>query len=295
MPAIIDSRMDLQVLTLTGPSRRLEACLGLLSPWCRGIRDRTDERVTGNGQLEFFIPGDSRREVETTLSRWRAADLPALEGVVAHWSQVPIEDWRIDWRGHFSAVRVTEEIVIVPEWDRVTTAPVLIRICPGMAFGTGHHASTRLVIQALTRYGCRGRRVLDMGSGSGMLAIAAAFLGAARVVAVEHDLECEENFAANLELNGLTDAIPFISGDALAWDDFDFDLIVANINRRIVFPFMARYAESDSQATLILSGLLKEEEAQLREHSRDLGLCITNMSYEDEWLCAEVISSATRS
>ena len=295
MPATQIPKMDLQVLTLTGPTRKLEACIGLLSSWCRGIRDRTDESGSGDGQLELFIPGESRPEVETILTDWRAEDLQALEGIEDSWSSVPIEDWRIDWREHFNAIRVTEEIVIVPEWDHVTKAPVLIRIRPGMAFGTGHHASTRLIIRALARCGCRDRRVLDMGSGSGVLAIAAAFLGAARVLAVEHDPECEENFTANLELNGLTGEIPFISGDALSWDDFDFDLIVANINRQVVFPLMARYAESDSPAMLIVSGLLKEEEAQLREHSQDLGLRITDRSYEDKWLCAEIMSSTIRS
>jgi ribosomal protein L11 methyltransferase len=292
MPTTPASRIDLQVLTLTGPLRLLETCIGLLSPLCRGIREHAEGNKDGRSQLDIFIPEDGRPEVEAMLAAWQAVDLPAMEGVSTNWSPIPPEDWRIDWREHFSPIRVTAEIVIVPEWDCTTTAPVLIRIRPGMAFGTGHHASTRLVIRALARRGCRGQRVLDMGTGSGVLAIAAAFLGADQVLAVEDDPECAENFATNLELNGLTGKIPYVTADALSWDDFDFDLIMANINRTTVFSFMSQYANAGSRAALVMSGLVKEEEIQLQEHCRNLGLDVTNLSREEDWLCAEVMSSS---
>ncbi|UCH10984.1 MAG: 50S ribosomal protein L11 methyltransferase [Fidelibacterota bacterium] len=278
----------LRLLRLEGPPEALEACLGLLTPWVRGGREYSASPSAVDGQLDLYITAEDAGDVEAAWTSWRGNALPALENVTMRWSSVPVRDWELEWREHFEPLRITDDIVVVPEWDRATKAPVLIRLRPGMAFGTGHHATTRLAIQKLEYLGCRDQRVLDLGTGSGVLAIVAKCLGARHVVAVDQDPSSADNFSTNLRLNGLDGQIRYIQEDVEVWHDFNHDLIVANINRTVIFPLMEHFSQSRTAAILIVSGLLAQEESQFLDHCQELNLQSTHLEQEEDWVCAVV-------
>ncbi len=245
LPAVA-TRRELLILELEGPGDELEICLAQLGDLVTGALEPPADNA-GNPRLQVYLAARDRPAAEALLMASRLSST---------WRPVPKEDWEVDWRKDFMPVTVTAGITIVPDWDTTTSAPTLIRIRPGLAFGTGHHATTRLAIRAMDRLGCRGGRVLDLGSGSGVLSIAASLLGAARVVAVEHDPDCEGNFKDNLTLNSLPVAPRLVVGDVLEWTDFDCDLVLANINRKVVFSVLEHYSRTESRASLIVTGLL---------------------------------------
>ena len=271
------TRRELLVLELEGPREELEICLAQLGELVTGALERADNG--GNPRLQVYLAARDRSAAEARFVAGRLSPT---------WRPVPKEDWEVVWRKDFEPVTVTAGITIVPDWDTTTSAPTLIRIRPGLAFGTGHHASTRLAIRALERLGCRGARVLDLGSGSGVLAIAASLLGAAQVVAVEHDQDCQGNFKDNLKLNSLQVVPRLVIADVLEWTDFDCDLVLVNIHPKVVFPLLEHYCRSKSRASLIVSGLLTDDQTRLKAHCRSLGLTTRALQREAEWLCAVV-------
>ncbi len=274
------TRRELLVLELEGPREELEICLAQLGDLVAGALERADKG--GNPRRQIYLPARDRSAAEAVVGTYCNTSL------LATWRPVPKEDWEVVWRKDFEPVTVTAGITIVPDWDTTTSAPTLIRIRPGLAFGTGHHASTRLAIRALEQLGCRGARVLDLGSGSGVLAIAASLLGAAQVVAVEHDQDCQGNFKDNLKLNSLPVVPRLVIGDVLEWTDFDCDLVLVNINPKVVFPILERYRRTKSRASLIVSGLLTDDQTRLKAHCRSLGLTTRALQREAEWFCAVV-------
>ncbi|MCH7851606.1 MAG: 50S ribosomal protein L11 methyltransferase, partial [Candidatus Marinimicrobia bacterium] len=110
----------------------------------------------------------------------------------------------------------------------------------------------------------------------------------AQVVAVEHDLDCQGNFKDNLKLNSLPVVPRLVIGDVLEWTDFDCDLVLANINPKVVFPLLEHYCRTNSRASLIVSGLLTDDQTRLKAHCRSLGLTTRALQREAEWLCAVV-------
>jgi ribosomal protein L11 methyltransferase len=282
------AQKDWQLLTLDGSAENLEACLGLLTPWVRGAGTIVIKEGAGPSRLEVYIDTQDRPSVEQAWADWERESIIALEDVSWDWSPIPPEAWRMEWRGHFPPLRVTENITIVPDWDRTTSAPTLIRLHPGMAFGTGHHATTQMMIREMEQLGCKGKRVLDLGAGSGVLTIAALLLGAGQVVAMEQDPICEANFHQNLELNDLAGRADFMLGDAATWMDFDYDLALVNIQRSVILEILNNFAHTDSGALLILSGLLLEEEPRLEEICQRHNLMLGNIKREAEWLSAIV-------
>ncbi|MFC1547484.1 50S ribosomal protein L11 methyltransferase [Candidatus Neomarinimicrobiota bacterium] len=281
-------RKDWQLLDLEGSADKLEACLGLLTPWVKGAGTVVINEISGSSRLEVYIDAQDRPRVEQAWANWTRESIPALQDVFRDWSPVPPEAWRMEWRGHFPPLTVTENITIVPDWNQTASAPILIRLHPGMAFGTGHHATTQMMIRQLEQLGCSGKRVLDLGAGSGVLAIAALLLGAGQVIAVEQDPICEDNFYQNLELNDLAGRADFVLGDAAAWLDFNYDLALANIQRSVILEILNNFAGTDSGALLILSGLLREEETRLVESCQRNNLKLEKIKREEEWLSAVV-------
>ena len=206
-----------------------------------------------------------RGEIALAEARRAAAALaargqPVDPAAVASRPAAPEAEWRDAWKRYFRTVRLTRQIVVVPSWDRHDPAPDdrVIHLDPGQAFGTGAHASTRLVLelmQELADGGARPSRVLDLGTGSGILALAAAALWPeAEVHAIDDDPVAvevaRENAAANRARLQL----------GVEWPDGAFDLAVANIQADVLTGLAARLAARlRAGGHLILSGLLTEQ------------------------------------
>jgi ribosomal protein L11 methyltransferase len=170
---------------------------------------------------------------------------------------MPEAEWRDAWKKYFHVTRVGPRIVIVPSWERHEAGPtdLIVELDPGMAFGTGTHASTRLVLEEMQSVAAAPASVVDVGAGSGILSIAAARLWpGARVVAVDNDpiavTACVENCAANhARVESSTTPIEDVGGA--------FDLVLANIQAHVLYALCdAIVARAARGATIILSGLL---------------------------------------
>jgi len=207
------------------------------------------------------------------------------------------EDWAESWKEHFHVERFGERIVIVPSWRSYEPrdGDVVIELDPGMAFGTGQHETTRMCLEALERVVRRGARVLDVGCGSGILAIAAAKLGAGEVLAVDVDADCVRVTGENARANDVTrvvragegsvgDAWPF---EALA---AGFDVIVANIIARVIIEAApALVAALAPQGRLIVSGIIAEREAATVAALAAAGARIDAVRAMGEWRCIEAV------
>jgi ribosomal protein L11 methyltransferase len=208
--------------------------------------------------------------------------------------EIPTEDWSRAWNAHFAPLAVGRRLVIAPPWERglFPEHRHVIRIHPGMSFGTGHHATTRMCLEALETYidawrGSRGPRVLDIGTGTGILAIAAARLGASQVLALDTDPEACAAAARNLLANNIATRIRLISGgvEALA-AGIRFDLILANLDTSALSSLLGTLrVRLMPRGRLVASGILVEDEKAVGETVAVSALRIVARHLDEEWLC----------
>ncbi len=192
------------------------------------------------------------------------ADVLDVAAVAARWpvEEVAVDDAVLDaWREHAAPVRVGRRIVLQPAWlpaAEVGPDDVVVALDPGRAFGSGSHPATRLAVAALEAHG-PGVHVLDVGCGSGVLAVVAARLGAEAVRAVDVDAEAVRATAANAAANGVADRVEV---DCTPVDELagSFDLVVANIGLRVLVELApSLLARTTAGGLLVLSGLLEEQ------------------------------------
>jgi ribosomal protein L11 methyltransferase len=240
----------------------------------------------------YFPPSDPlqlRREVLATLQTL-APWLPGLPSELPECHRLQAEDWAHNWRQHFPPLRIGSRLLIRPSWDETpaASADVTLTLDPGRAFGTGTHATTSLCLQVIAHLAegpAPPDRVLDVGAGSGILAMAAAALGAREVVACEIDPEASQVAAENIAANGLQGRVA-VTITPLEKLTGSFDLILANIlageNIRLAAHFLARLAPGGH---LALSGILIEQEPAVIEVFERLPLILETIDRRDEWSC----------
>jgi ribosomal protein L11 methyltransferase len=176
------------------------------------------------------------------------------------------QDWSQKWRKNFKPVLIGKEIAVVPSWEkRKFRQRLVIKIFPQMAFGIGTHPTTQMCFLALSRLVKPGYSVLDLGTGSGILAIAAVKFGAEKVVAVDKDPEIEENAKKNFKLNRVEKKISLVIGElAKIRDSARFDLAVANLTGREVFGvFRTLKSRVKPNGRMTISGWTKEDSPEL--------------------------------
>ncbi len=210
-------------------------------------------------------------ETRATVARWAETGVPVDPAAVRAQSAMPELEWRDAWKRYFHVSRITRQLVVVPSWETYTPAPDdrIIALDPGMAFGTGTHASTRLVLeelQTLADAGVAPDELADVGAGSGILAIAAVKLWpAARCIAVDNDPIAVSACGENAATNGVADRIASAltpAGDL----GRQFPLVLANIQAHVLRALRADLlAACAPGATLILSGLLTPQAAPLAD------------------------------
>ncbi|MBQ8100306.1 MAG: 50S ribosomal protein L11 methyltransferase [Paludibacteraceae bacterium] len=195
------------------------------------------------------------------------------------------KDWNQEWeRNSFQPIRIGDECLIhAPFHKDLPQCRYDIIINPRMAFGTGTHQTTSLILGELLQMDLVGKALLDMGCGTAVLAILAAKRGAKPVTAIDIDNWCTENAAENARLNGIT-GMEILLGDARLLEGRRFDVILANINRNILLMDMPLYAAALSQGgTLLMSGFYTEDIPTLTEKAAQLGLYPTAQRCKDNW------------
>lgn len=217
------------------------------------------------------------------------------EGVLDfYFEDIETQNWNALWESNFKEVEVRESVLIRAPFHKARPhyKGLEIIIQPKMSFGTGHHATTQLMVEMLLDSKIEGKRILDMGSGTGVLAIVAAKLGAKSVLAVEIDDMAEESVRENILLNDVANKIVSVCGDAAAIEGENFDIVLANINRNVLLADMGAYAKSLSEGgELVMSGFLKEDVAILAKQAKKLGFKQTVQLSCDEWQAVKFIKS----
>ncbi len=176
------------------------------------------------------------------------------------------EEWATAWKTYYHPTKLGERLVVCPSWEEYQPAEgeVVITLDPGMAFGTGSHDTTRLCLQLLEQYCAPGKQVLDIGSGSGILAISSVLLGCDRAVGVEIDPTAVRVARENSAINHTDDRVEFLCGDLVQQVGGRYHIVCANIVADVIIrllPDVGQFMEEG--AALILSGIIDEREADV--------------------------------
>ncbi len=199
------------------------------------------------------------------------------------------EDWKHKWKEYFKPAKITGRIVVKPGWETYekTGDEIVIEIDPGMAFGTGTHPTTTLCVKLLEKYIVKDKStVLDIGCGSGILAIAAAALGARQVLGVEIDPVAVAVAKQNIAVNGLEERIQVVEGDLAEGIDRRGDILVANLMADLVMTLSKDASNHlNPDGVFISSGILIEKKELVASALKVSGFKILDILEEDEW-CA---------
>lgn len=197
------------------------------------------------------------------------------------------EDWANNWKQYYKPTKVGERIVVKPMWEEYNQAEneLVIELDPGMAFGTGEHETTRMCIKALEKYVEKDSIVFDVGCGSGILAIAAAKLGAKKAIGVDLDPVAVESAKENIELNNIKN-IEVLYGNLLDVVDGKADIVVANILAEIVCILTEDVSKAINQGGyFISSGIIHDRVEMVTEKLLECGFEVLKVNKDGEWNC----------
>ena len=261
-------------VTVAAPPADYEALVADLAEWGFDAFEETE------GGLVAYAPA----------SRWDDATREAVARRAggAGWTAEVVEDrdWNAVWEASLRPV-VAGPFVIAPSWAEVEPEHAGLQrlvIDPKMAFGTGYHESTRLVLRLLSDVVLPDMRVLDVGTGTGVLSIAALKLGARSAVGVDIDPWSVTNGRENASLNGVEDSFEVREGSVESVPETGFDLVVANIIRSILVPMLPELAgKTGLGAPVVCGGLLASERGVFLDAAGGVGLSLEHEASENEW------------
>jgi ribosomal protein L11 methyltransferase len=260
-----------------------EASSFLFDLGASGVEERDETTLLSGsspGKVTLVASFETREEAEQAVAQIDPSWSPRVTEIVG-------DAWRDEWKKHFVPFRLTPSIVIRPPWESYTPASaseIVLELEPGRAFGTGLHATTALVARALEAHRDRlaSHDILDVGTGSGILALVALALGAVRARAIDVDPDAIEVAIENARRNGLEDRMTADSG-ALSTIQGSFAVVTANIEARVLVPMaddlQARLAPG---GLLVLSGVLGSQEDEVRKAFG--GLVLSEAPREGEWV-----------
>ena len=248
------------------------------------VDEALEKKYAGASRVKFWLS-------DTDESAALLAKLQKL-GLSPQTKTVESADWENRWRDYYKPLPVGEKLVIVPEWEQAESDRLPVVLDPGLLFGTGSHATTRMCLEALERFAGPEKTALDLGCGSGILGIAAAVLGCERVTAVDIDDKAREIVPANAALNGCGERFTVRTGDLTADARLraklggGYDIVLANIVADVILalaphvrPFMAE------SGVFIASGVIDGREAEVEQGLLSAGFTIEEHKHEEEWHC----------
>lgn len=281
---------------LAGPLPALEVFADFMSDLGAGgavFSESPD--IPGAQMVTAFLPFS--RYSRGVLARIKARAYTLEQEFKGEWgalrvTEVEDRDWAGEWKKQLKPERIEPGVWIIPlscEQVPETGSEPVIRLDPGLAFGTGGHATTRMCIEEVGKaVGAGARSVLDLGTGTGIIAMAAARLGAERILAMDIDVLALRVARENLELNGLLDRIELAEGVAdpeLRLDHEPFDVIAANLFAEVLvrlMPFIARHLAASG--TAVISGIMASRREMVEKAVAQAGLETLQVMREDEWL-----------
>ena len=278
--------MAWQELSIAVPHEYVEPISYLFSRYGRGLSMENDgpDRI----MLRTYLPANSRQ-------RLARIDVGVkLVSAIEPLGQLQIrevveEDWQNSWKSHFDLLKVGQRLVIKPSWiDYQPSAnELVVEIDPGMAFGTGYHPTTYTCLEAIDQLVHSGSSVLDLGTGSGILAIAAVRLGAEKVVAMDIDSQAVKAARQNFRRTRTSRRVTLIQGSLphATVPAGQFDLAVANISARAICgraPFIVSALRP--AGVLVASGMMRDQSPQVVDSLTELGCSVSQEWSRDEWV-----------
>ncbi|MGM0874322.1 MAG: 50S ribosomal protein L11 methyltransferase [Bacillota bacterium] len=203
-------------------------------------------------------------------------------------SEVNEEEWATAWKKYYHPVKISEKFTIVPTWEiyePVNSDELIIELDPGMAFGTGTHPTTVLCIQALERTVQKDDTVIDVGTGSGVLSIAAGLLGAKKIQALDLDQVAVDSARLNCKLNKVQNVVTVSQNNLLDDIEGPVDLIVSNILAEIIIRFVDKaYEVLKENGTFITSGIIQNKKQEVKEALLNTGFVIEETMVMEDWV-----------
>lgn len=221
-------------------------------------------------------------------SDWRAY-IPSLKELDIKTEVIEETNWNELWEKGYDPLIVDEKVYLRASFHKPRPEiPIELIIDPKMSFGTGHHATTHMMIQMMLKEEFTGQDVLDFGSGTGVLAILAQKLEANRVVAIDHEEWAYNNSMENMSLND-TEQVTVIQGDASVIPNMLFSQVLANVNKSVIFQYLKNLTEHVKPGGLLyLSGLLATDKPETLERCAGEGLELIDSLHEGDWICLKL-------
>jgi len=250
----------------------------------------------GNVGFESFVENDNGVIAYIQKQEWSSKildhlfilDSPEFEISFSH-HEVVQTNWNKEWEKNFNPIQVDGQVSVRAPFHENPSLNFDIVIEPKMSFGTGHHETTHMMIQHLLALDLNNKRVLDMGCGTGILAIFAEMKGANPIDAIDIDNWCYQNSIENVQRNDCHH-ITVLEGDASLLKENKYDLIIANINRNILLSDMKTYTDClHEKGILLLSGFYKEDVAIIEDEVTKCGLIFQKMIQKNNWVALKYI------
>ena len=263
----------------------------LLPPGANDLPQQGDVEV-----IQAFFPADVRSEKRIYAVRKYLKSLeeifPDVDAPTLSTEIISDPDWGEQWKKYFKPIRVCKNIVVKPTWERYTpdSRDIVVEIDPGMAFGTGQHASTRMCMEAIEDVILKDRSVmewtvLDVGCGTGILGITAAKMGAEDVVCVDNDPKATEIAAQNAVINEVDGRLRIFNKDAAQISQLR-NLIIANLTAKLLLKLHSHLVRLLAPGGyLIISGIIESDVPAIEEHFIAAPLFLHNKLTEKEWVC----------
>ena len=257
------------------------------------VDEGLEQQMQGLSQIRLYLEegpavpetiSHLKDQLAALRAQYPATDFGSLDVQLAN---VKDEDWAEEWKKNYKPFRIGSHLVVKPTWEKYVSQPgdLVIELDPGMAFGTGTHETTNMCMQLLERCLKPGLRVMDVGTGSGILAIAAAKLGAQNVLAIDIDPDAVKVAKENVELNHVEKQVRVVVGDLCKSEAMPCEVAVANIVADAICMLagpMTRHLVKGG--LLICSGIIREREADVQKAAKEAGYRQVDRIEKGEWV-----------
>lgn len=250
------------------------------------VDESLEQKYSGLSRIKCYLPDDDGGR--------RLLSAIADAGFMPQTATVEDSDWENNWRQYYKPLPIGEKLIVVPEWeDAGSTGRIPLRLDPGLLFGTGTHATTRMCLESLESFAGAGKRVLDLGCGSGILGIGAAVLGCESFTGVDIDPKAPDTVTANASLNGIpSDAFRVFAGDITGDKPLrqslgtGYDIVLANIVSDVIIALAphVRGFMADG-GVFISSGIIDGRENEVCAALKASGFSVEDHLHEDGWHC----------
>lgn len=251
------------------------------------VDEELENKFKGVSRVKFYLSDDEEgKALLNTVANFL--------GKMPETAFVQDSDWENNWKEFYKPIEVGEKLVVVPEWEPVPEdGRIPLKLDPGLIFGTGSHATTKMCLAALESVAGPGKTVLDLGCGSGILGIGALLLGCDRCSGCDIDPKAPEVALSNAGLNGITaEKFDIRAGDVLSDAGMrkalgsNYDIVTANIVSDVIIPLSGFVKEFlKPGGTFITSGIIEGRQDEVRQAIEDNGFTILEHHNEDDWHC----------